>query len=45
MCFPVGASGKEVKLLSRVRLFATPWTAVGQALLSVHEIFQARVAC
>jgi len=34
-----------VKLLSRVRLFATPWSVAYQALrnLSVHGIFQARV--
>ena len=31
-----------MKSLSRVRLFATPWTAVRQAPLSVHGIFQAR---
>ena len=37
--------GSEVKSLSRVRLFATPWTVAYQALrsLSVHGIFQARV--
>ena len=36
---------KKVKSLSRVRLFATPWTVAYQALrsLSVHGIFQARV--
>ena len=35
----------KAKLLSRVRLFATPWTVAYQALrsLSVHGIFQARV--
>ena len=35
----------KVKLLSRVRLFATPWTVACQALrsLSVQGIFQARV--
>ena len=35
----------EVKLLSRVRLFATPRTVAYQALrsLSVHGVFQARV--
>ena len=34
-----------MKSLSRVRLFATPWTVAYQALrnLSVHGIFQARV--
>ena len=31
----------KVKLLSRVRLLATPWTAAHQA--PVHEIFQARI--
>ena len=29
-----------VQLLSRVRLFATPWTAAGQASLSFHMIQQ-----
>ena len=35
----------KVHLLSRVRLFVTPWTVAYQALrsLSVHGIFQARV--
>ena len=39
----------EVKSLSRVRLFATPWTVAYQAVayqncnLSIHGIFQARV--
>ena len=33
----------EVKLLSLVRLLATPWTAAHQAPPSVHGIFQARV--
>ena len=38
----------KVKLLSRVRLFATPWTVAYQAPLSiggssVHRIFQARI--
>ena len=33
----------KVKLLSRARLLATPWTAAHQAPPSVHGIFQARV--
>jgi len=33
----------KVKSLSRVRLFATPWTIAYQALPSVTGIFQARV--
>ena len=33
----------KVKSLSRVRLFATPWTAGRAMRLSVHGIFQARV--
>ena len=33
----------NVKLLSRVRLFATPWTVVYQAPPSVLGIFQARI--
>ena len=33
----------KVKSLSRVQLFATPWTAAYQAPLSIHGIFQARV--
>ena len=33
----------KVKSLSRVRLFATPWTAAYQAPLSMGLIFQARV--
>ena len=32
-----------MKSLSRVRLFAIPWTVAYQAPLSVHGIFQARV--
>ena len=38
-------SKKTLKSLSRVRLFATPWTVAYQALrsLSVHGIFQATV--
>ena len=37
----------KVKLLSRVRLCATPWTVAYQALrsFSVYGIFQARVGC
>ena len=33
----------EVKSLSRVQLFATPWTVAYQAPSSIHGIFQARV--
>ena len=33
----------EVKSLSHVRLFATPWTVAYQAPSSIHGIFQARV--
>ena len=35
--------GSEVKSLSRVQLFATPWTACSLTGSSVHGIFQARV--
>ena len=34
---------KKVKLLSRVRLFATPWTVAYLPGSSVHGIFQARI--
>ena len=39
------AMQEKVKSLSRVQLFATPWTVAYQALrsLSVHGIFQVRV--
>ena len=33
----------KVKSLSRVRLFATPWTVAYQSGSSIHGIFQARV--
>ena len=33
----------SVKLLSRVQLFATPWTVRGSYQTSIHGIFQARV--
>ena len=37
----------KVKLLSRVRLFATPWTAAHQASpsmgFSIHGVLQARI--
>ena len=40
LVLPILRHGSEVKSLSRVRLFATPWTVAYQA---VHGIFQARI--
>ena len=37
------SEGSEVKSLSCVQLFATPWTACNLPVSSVHWIFQARV--
>ena len=37
------SEGSEVKSLSHVQLFATPWTACSLPGSSIHGIFQARV--
>ena len=42
ICLPNFLKERKVKLLSHVRLFATPWT-VGLPGSFVHGIFQARV--
>ena len=35
LCFQGGVQSSSVQSLSRVQLFATPWTAAGQASLSI----------
>ena len=35
-CYPLDCQGNEVKLLSHVQLFATPWTVAYKAPLSME---------